>query len=79
MLSRSGRPEEPRGDYFGSEIGSSFQLCQGLAAWRETGAEITWHYFLGLLVEAHAKMGQAKEGLAVIAETLAAAPTTGRF
>ena len=55
------------------------QIRHGLAAWRETGAEMLWRYFLGLLAEAHAKMGQVKEGLAVVAEALAAVPTTGRF
>jgi predicted ATPase len=55
------------------------QIRQGLAAWRETGAELSWHYLLGLLAEAHAKMGQVKEGLAAIDEALEAMPTSGRF
>jgi hypothetical protein len=44
-----------------------------------TQAETNPGYFLGLLAEAHAKLGQVQEGLAVVAEALAAAPTTGRF
>jgi predicted ATPase len=55
------------------------QLRQGLAAWRETGAKLLQHYFLGFLAEAHAKMGQVKEGLEVVAEALAAVPKSGRF
>jgi predicted ATPase len=55
------------------------QLRHGLAAWRNTGAEMNWRYHLGLLAEVHAKMGQVKEGLAVVAEAMAAVPTTGRF
>jgi predicted ATPase/DNA-binding XRE family transcriptional regulator len=55
------------------------QIRQGLAAWRETGAELAWHYFSGLLAEAHIKMGQVKEGLVVVDEALAAVPKSGRF
>jgi len=53
------------------------RLRQGLAAFRATGAEISWHYLLSLLAEAYHKVGQAEAGLAVAAEALAAVPGTG--
>ena len=49
------------------------QLRQGLTAWLATGAAGTQAYFLGLLAEAYGTMGQAKEGLSVLTEALAAA------
>ena len=47
-------------------------MRQGLAAWRATGAELWRPYFLALLAEAYGKVGQAEEGLSVLAEALAA-------
>ncbi len=46
------------------------QIRDGLAAFRATGAEVMVPYFLGLLAEAYGKMGQAKEGLTMLAEAL---------
>src|SRR5439155_10053289 len=48
------------------------QIRQGLAAHRETGAELRRTYFLALLAEAYGKGGQVEEGLSVVAEALAA-------
>jgi predicted ATPase len=45
-------------------------MCQGLVAYRATGAEIHRPYFLGLLAEAYGKVGQPEEGLTVLVETL---------
>ena len=53
------------------------QLCQGLAAYRATGAEVYGPYWLALLAEAYGKGGQTEEGLAALAEALAAAHKTG--
>jgi predicted ATPase/class 3 adenylate cyclase len=53
------------------------QMRRGLAAWRATGAEWEGPYFLALLAEAYGKVGQADEGLSVLAEALAAAHKTG--
>jgi predicted ATPase/class 3 adenylate cyclase len=46
------------------------QIRQGLAAYRATGGEATLSHLLALLAEAHGKMGQAEEGLNVLAEAL---------
>jgi class 3 adenylate cyclase/predicted ATPase len=53
------------------------QMRRGLAAWRATGAEWEGPYILALLAEAYGKVGQADEGLSVLAEALAAAHKTG--
>lgn len=53
------------------------QMRQGLDAWRATGGEVFRSYFLSLLAEAYGKVGQAKEGLAVLSETLAIAHKNG--
>jgi predicted ATPase len=47
------------------------QMRQGLAAYRHTGMEWDRPYFLSLLAEAYGKVGQAEEGLTVLAEALA--------
>ena len=47
------------------------QMQQGLVAWRATGAETLRPYFLALLAEASAKVGQVEEGLTLLAEALA--------
>jgi predicted ATPase len=53
------------------------QIRQGLAAYRATGTELHWPYFLALLAEAYGKEGQAEEGLAVLAEALAVVDKSG--
>ena len=53
------------------------QMRQGLAAWRATGAEMARPYCLALLAEAYGKVGQAEEGLTVLAEALAVVDKTG--
>jgi predicted ATPase len=47
------------------------QICQGLAAFRTTGAEGAQTHPLALLAEAYGKGGRAEEGLSVLAEALA--------
>jgi adenylate cyclase len=49
------------------------QMCQGLAAWQATGAEIILPYHLSLLAETHGRRGQAAEGLRVLTEALSLA------
>ena len=46
------------------------QLQQGLTAWRATGAEADRPYFLALLAEAAAQVGQIDEAMALLEETL---------
>jgi TOMM system kinase/cyclase fusion protein len=58
-----------------TEAGIS-QLCEGLDAYRATGAEVDRPYFLALLAEAYRKAGQAEAGLRVLTEGLAAVHTT---
>jgi predicted ATPase len=53
------------------------QMRQGLVAWRATGAEIGRTHYLALLAEAYGKMGQAEEGLSVLAEALALVDQSG--
>jgi predicted ATPase len=53
------------------------QLRQGLDALRALGQEVTQPYFLALLAEAYGKVGQAAEGLTVLAEALATVEKTG--
>jgi TOMM system kinase/cyclase fusion protein len=47
------------------------QIRQGLAAFRATGSGIWLSYCLTLLAEVHGNVGQAEEGLGVVAEALA--------
>jgi predicted ATPase len=51
------------------------QMCQGLSAYRATGAEKERTYFLALLAEGYRGTGEVQEGLRVMAEALAAAHT----
>ena len=44
------------------------QMCQGLAAWQVTGAEIIVPYHLSLLAATHGSRGQAAKGLRVLTE-----------
>ena len=53
------------------------QMQQGLAAWRATGAEANRPYFLALLAEASAQVGQREAGLTWLAEALAVVDATG--
>ena len=47
------------------------QMRQGLAAWRATGQGLTLAEFLARLAEAYGQIGQAEEGLRLLAEALA--------
>jgi class 3 adenylate cyclase/predicted ATPase len=53
------------------------KICQGMADWRTTGAEVHRPLYLGLLAEAYGKAGQAEEGLAALAEALKTVDNTG--
>jgi predicted ATPase len=53
------------------------QIRQDLAAVRETGSALWEPYFLALLADVYAQEGQVEEGLATLAEALAAAQATG--
>jgi len=53
------------------------QLRQGLVALRATGAELWRTLLLATQAEVHGKVGQAAEGLSVVAEALAAVDKTG--
>src|SRR5262249_36672545 len=53
------------------------QIHQGLVALRATGTEVLRPYFLGLLANECGKMGQAREGLALLDEALALVHKTG--
>ena len=46
------------------------QMQQALDAWQATGAEFMVPYFLALLAGAHAKVGQAREGLGLVTQAL---------
>jgi predicted ATPase/DNA-binding winged helix-turn-helix (wHTH) protein len=52
-------------------------MHQGLAALRDTGAELRRPQFLVLLAEAYAEIGQIDEGQHMLSEALATAETTG--
>ena len=53
------------------------QLRQGMAALQAMGVKLDSPRFLGMLAEAHASMGQAEEGLRILAEALRVADNTG--
>jgi predicted ATPase len=53
------------------------QIHRGLAAYRATGAEFEYTYFLALLAEAYGKVGRAAEGLTALAEALVTVDKTG--
>ena len=55
------------------------QICQGMADWRATGAEIRRPYFLALLAEAYGNVGQVEEGFTTLAEALATVNRTGEY
>jgi predicted ATPase len=52
------------------------QICQGMAAWRATGAELTRPWYLAQLAEAYGQEGQGQEGLTVLKEALTIVNTT---
>ena len=52
-------------------------MRQGLAGWRAVGSEVGQTYYLAFLAEAYGNVGQAAEGLNILAEALAFAHTTG--
>jgi class 3 adenylate cyclase/predicted ATPase/energy-coupling factor transporter ATP-binding protein EcfA2 len=66
MLAQQGQAEE------GIE-----QFAQGLRDYRATGAEVMQPYFLALLAEAHATLGEPEAGLRVLTEALTRVDTTG--
>ena len=53
------------------------QIRQGWLPAQATGAEYARPYYLALLAEAYGKVGQAEEGLTVLAEALAMVDKTG--
>ena len=53
------------------------EMRQGLVAWRSTGVELRGSYYLALLAEAYGHIGQAEEGLSVLAESLDLVEKTG--
>ena len=53
------------------------QMRQGWLVSRATGTELTMSSVLALLAEAYGKVGQAEEGLSVLAEALDAVDKTG--
>ena len=53
------------------------QICQGLAAYRARGSELSRPYFLALLAEVYGKAGQAEEGLSALSEALTLVNKTG--
>src|SRR5262245_7212514 len=57
--------------------GSIVQMQQGLAAYRAMGTEETRLAHLPLLAGAYAQVGQAEEGLALVAEALPLVDKTG--
>jgi predicted ATPase len=52
-------------------------MRRGLEASRAIGAELTLTWCLAILAEAYGKVGQAEEGLSVLAEALAVVEKTG--
>ncbi len=54
-------------------------MRQGESAWRALGIEVGRHYLLALLAEAYGKVGQAAEGLRILAEVLPATSGVGRW
>ncbi|HEV8715149.1 MAG TPA: AAA family ATPase, partial [Candidatus Binatia bacterium] len=62
----------------GQEEEGIAQLCQGLAAFRATGAEQGRPGFLAWLAAAYGKVGQIEEGLTLLAEALHVVDKTGQ-
>ncbi len=55
------------------------EIRQGLAAWRASGAELSYHAYLAFLAEAYGTAGQYAQGLKVLDDALASIPSSGRF
>ena len=56
------------------KLGAGLEKIQeGLAAWRATGAELAWPYFLTILAGAYRKQGQVEDGLRVLMQGVATA------
>jgi predicted ATPase len=55
----------------GQSVEGMVQICEGLAAYRATGAEVDRTYFLALLAEAYGQGKQDDKGLTVLEEALA--------
>ncbi len=53
------------------------QICQGLAAWQGTGAELMRPHFLALLAEAYAATSRHEQALHVLDEALTLTEATG--
>ena len=53
------------------------QIRQGLNTRQSTGADLARPYWLALLAEVHGEMGQAEEGLSVLAEAFTEVRRTG--
>jgi len=53
------------------------QMCQGMNALQDMGIESTRPYHLALLAEVYGEIGQAAEGLTLLAEALAQVDKTG--
>ena len=52
-------------------------LCQGLAAWQDTGSALAQPQYQALLAEAYGHVGQPDTGLTVLTETLKVVARTG--
>src|SRR5215831_1851131 len=52
-------------------------MQQGLTAYRATGAELFWPFWLAMLAEVYGEVGQTEAGLTVLAEALAVVDKTG--
>jgi predicted ATPase len=61
----------------GQEERGIAEIRQGMASWQAIGAEQLWPSFFALLAEAYGKVGQAEEGLTVLAEALVRVNKTG--
>ena len=66
-LAKQGREEE-----------GMVQMCKGLAAYQVTGGALWRPYGLSLLAEVYGQVGQAEEGLRVLAEGLVGAHNSGQ-
>jgi DNA-binding winged helix-turn-helix (wHTH) protein/tetratricopeptide (TPR) repeat protein len=63
----------------GQGQGAVPHLRQSLAAYKTTGAELGWPYFLSLLAEACTKTGAIEEGLKTLAEALLGQGSVGEY
>jgi predicted ATPase len=53
------------------------RMRRGLAAWRETGAEVNRPFFLALLASGYQRTGQVAQGLSLVDEALVLVEATG--